>query len=55
MQSEFTNQLFDTINEFRQAGIAKLDLHAGNVMQDSEGTVKLIDFGFRIEFTGVPT
>lgn len=52
IQSEFTNQLFDTINEFRQAGITKLDLHAGNVMRDSEGIVKLIDFGFRIEFTG---
>ena len=53
-QPEFTNQLFDTLNEFRQAGITKLDLHAGNVMRDSRGIIKLIDFGFRIEFTGVP-
>lgn len=53
-QPEFTNQLFDTINEFRQAGITKLDLHAGNVMRDSKGIIKLIDFGFKIQFLGKP-
>lgn len=50
----FTNQLFDTINEFREAGISKLDLHAGNVMRDSSNVVKLIDFGFKIQFNGKP-
>lgn len=53
-QPSFTNQLFDTVNEFRQAGITKLDLHAGNVMRDSRGVIKLIDFGFRIQFLGGP-
>lgn len=50
LESQFMNQFFDTINEFREAGISKLDLHAGNVMQDSDRVVKLIDFGFRITF-----
>lgn len=50
LESRFMNQFFDTINEFREAGISKLDLHAGNVMEDSGEIVKLIDFGFKIQF-----
>lgn len=40
-----TKQLYQTLQELKQAGVSWDDLHANNIMQDREGNLKFIDAG----------